>query len=155
MKKLLALPVSLALLIGVSACADDSPSTNNGPDNAAVEPSIPDLSGTWRQQNTASETDYMEATIAENTITVRWMFNEDDMTPLYWVGTFDVPADATSPVTIESVRDKEATDPALFAAMVDTKDFTYDDGEITFDVSIQDETATVQMTEVESAPAES
>lgn len=97
----------------------------------------------------------MEATIAENTITVRWMFNEDDMTPLYWVGTFDVPADATSPVTIESVRDKEATDPALFAAMVDTKDFTYDDGEITFDVSIQDETATVQMTEVESAPAES
>jgi hypothetical protein len=61
------------------------------------------------------------------------------------VGTFEAPADATGPFAWTSQRDAAATDTALMASTDDTKEFTYKEGLISFTVSIQDKSATVEL----------
>lgn len=57
----------------------------------------PDLTGTWKQNNSASDDSFQQATITADTISIEWVTQGGETTSLYWVGTFDAPSDTTQP----------------------------------------------------------
>lgn len=152
MKKIIA-PIVLIAALALSGCgatnaapASTSPSVADEGQPVEEAPTVPNLAGGWKQSNSQSETDFMTAAIADGVISIDWEMGSEDMTAVYWVGTFEAPEDATEPHSWISKRDAAATDTALMASTDDTKEFTYEDGTISFTVSIQGESATVEMT---------
>lgn len=155
MKRLIA-PVTLAAVLVLTGCsatntADASAGKTSSPTKAAASTPtpdpvvIPDLTGNWKQNNSASDDGWMTATISGSTITANFVTDNGDTTSLFWVGTFTPPTDDKSPYTWTSTRDTAATDSALLASTDPTKDFIYEDGEISFPVSIAGSSATVRL----------
>ena len=107
-------------------------------------PKAPDLTGEWKQSNSRSETDFMTAAITDGVLSVDWELGSEDITAVYWAGTFEAPDDGNEPYIWISERDRAATDTAIMASTDDTKEFTYEKGIISFTVSIQGESATVE-----------
>lgn len=137
MKKLLAPAIALLALTGCSG-AEESVQTNNETAAAPEEAEsaqAPDLAGAWVQSNPNSEDSFQQAEIADGRITVDWVSDGGDTTSIYWVGTFEAPTNAAGPYVWTSERDEEATENALLASTTDTKEFTYEDGEITYEVT--------------------
>lgn len=122
-----------------SSSAKQTPSPTPEP----VEPV--DLKGTWKQNNSSSADGWMTATVTADTITASFVTDGGDMTSLFWVGSFTPPSDDASSYVWTSTRDEAATESALLASTDATKDFAYDDDEISFPVSIAGSTATVRM----------
>ena len=73
---------------------------------------------------------------------------EDDTKALYWAGTFVAPETADEPYTWDSENDKEKTDMALLASGDDTKTFTYENGQLSYDASMMGVTQTVKLEKV-------
>lgn len=149
-------PVALAAVLVLTGCsatntADASAGETSGPTKTASSTPtpdpvvIPDLTGSWKQNNSASDDGWMTATISDNAITANFVTDNGDTTSLFWVGTFTPPTDDKSPYTWTSTRDTAATDSALLASTDPTKDFIYEKGEISFPVSIAGSTATVRL----------
>ncbi|MGC5224730.1 hypothetical protein ACPW96_19365 [Micromonospora sp. DT81.3] len=157
MKKLVVSLVVIAALALTGCGGTDAPSANTAttaprdtPSATAEsqpveEPPAPDLTGSWKQSNSQSETDFMTATIADAVISVEWELGSADITAVYWVGTFVAPGAATDPYIWTSQRDVAATDTAVMASSDATKDFTFSGGIISFTVTVQGESATVEM----------
>lgn len=153
------IPASVAVAAAVlvlSACSSPQQADGSASDaassarssTASSEPTptpAPDLTGEWKQNNTKSDDGWTSATITGSTITVEFVTDNGDTRSLFWVGTFTPPADSRQPYTWSSARDKAATENALLASTDDTKDFTFDDGELSFPVSIQGTSTTVRM----------
>jgi hypothetical protein len=144
----------VALLAGCStpATSDGTPeavrttptsSATPSPTPEAVEP--PDLAGEWKQNNSASADGWMTATITADAVTASFVTNGGDTTSLFWVGSFTPPSDDSSPYVWTSTRDAAATESALLASTDAMKDFSYEDDEISFPVTIAGSTATVRM----------
>ncbi|OII04035.1 hypothetical protein [Curtobacterium sp. MCBA15_008] len=155
MKRLIA-PIALAATLALTGCSATNPA--DAPARDAATPSktttstptpkavvIPDLAGDWKQNNSASDDGWMTAAISGNTITANFVTDNGDTTSLFWVGTFTPPTDDTTRYTWTSTRDTAATDTALLASTDATKDFTYENDEISFPVSIAGSTATVRL----------
>lgn len=121
--------------------ASDATSSEATPEAA----SVPDLAGSWKQTNSGSEDAYQEATITGDTISINWVSDGGDTESIYWVGTFTPPTDGTSPFVWTSTRDAAATDSALLASTDDTKEFTVDDGELSYKASLMGTTTTVRL----------
>lgn len=134
MKRLLA-PVVLAAALVLTGCSISSNSPS-GP---------PDLTGAWKQSNSASADAYQQATITTDTITVEWVADGGDTVSTYWVGTYDAPKDASAAYKWTSKRDVAATDSALLASQDDTKDFTYEGDTISYKVTALGTTTTVKL----------
>ena len=152
MKKLI-VPVVLAAVLALTGCgatgaapARTTPAAAEKVAPVEEAPSAPDLTGEWKQSNSKSQTDFMTATIADGAISIDWELASEDITAVYWVGTFEGPANATEPHTWTSLRDAAAMETAILSSGDDTKEFTYKDGVISFTVSIQGESATVDLT---------
>lgn len=154
-KRLIA-PVAMAALLVLAGCsATDTADASAGKTSSPTKPAastptpdpvvIPDLTGNWKQNNSASDDGWMTATIDGNTITANFVTDNGDTTSLFWVGTFTPPTDDKSPYTWTSTRDTAATDSALLASTDPSKDFIYEDGEISFPVSIAGSSATVRL----------
>lgn len=101
----------------------------------------PDLTGSWIATSGGSG-NKMSAEISATTIDVYW--SAEETRALYWSGTYDAPTKAGA-YTWTSINDHDKTRMALLASNDDTKDFTYDDGEITFDVTALGITKTVHL----------
>ena len=153
-------PLAAAALIAALAIAGCSSSNSSNSSTAdsntrsgsapTVEASpevtvVPDLAGTWKQTNSGSDDAYQAAVITGDTITVNWVSDGGDTESVYWVGTFTPPAGEASPYTWTSTRDKAATDSAMLASTDDTKDFTFEDGEISYKASAMGTTTTVRL----------
>ena len=95
------------------------------------------------QVNSSSEDSYQEATITEDTITINWI--SPDSKALYWAGTFEAPTTADEPYSWDSVNDTEQTATALLASGDETKTFTYEDGQISYDATALGVTTTVRL----------
>ncbi|WP_354498389.1 hypothetical protein [Mycetocola sp. 2940] len=152
MKKFIATFVLVAALALTGCGGTGAAPARTSPAAAADEakpveeaPKAPDLAGSWKQSNSQSETDFMTAAITDDVISVDWELGSEDITAVYWVGTFEAPADATEAHTWTSQRDAAATNTAVMASTDDTKDFTYKEGVISFTVSIQGKSATVEL----------
>lgn len=155
MKRLI-VPAVIAVVLSLSACStggsNEAAASRQGPPStqSASTPTpepveVPDLSGSWKQNNSKSDDGWVAATIADGVVTVDFVTDGGDTTSLFWVGTFTPPTDDASPYTWTSTRDEAATETALLASTDPTKEFTYDSGEISFPVSIAGSSATVRM----------
>lgn len=116
---------------------------NTTSETADAPATLPDLTGTWVQVNSSSEDSYQEATITEDTITINWV--SPGSKALYWAGTFEAPTTADEPYTWDSVNDTEQTATALLASGDETKTFTYQDGQISYDATALGVTTTVRL----------
>lgn len=156
-KKVLTILLAFAVISGVTACGGE----NNPPDQKGQEvkengesedkqeePAEPtDLTGKWRSEN--KDGTYQEAVITEDSISIDWIMEEDETTAVYWVGTYSAPTEEVTEYTWTSSRNVEETEYALLASTDDTKDFTYKDGVITYDVSAMGVTQKVSLEKVE------
>jgi len=122
-----------------TSTASPSPS----PSKAAEVPA--DLTGEWKQSNANSPDSYQAATIAADSIEVNWVTDNGNTTSLFWAGSYAAP---TSPgaFTWESQNDTSKTDGAMLASSDPTKTFSYDDGVVSYKVSLMGTTTTVELT---------
>jgi hypothetical protein len=147
----LALSLATALtLTGCSAGASSASSSSDSHSSSRTEPAsepaaAPDLTGTWKQINSASEDSYQEAEISNNAVTINWVTDNGDTKSIYWIGTFTAPADAKTPYKWTSTRDKAATEGALLASQDDTKEFTFQDDTISYSASALGTTTTIKL----------
>ncbi len=116
------------------------------PVSEIAEPAVVlDLSGGWKQTNFNSDTNYQIAMITENTIEVYWKSETDNLTALYWAGTYVPPTSETNEYSWESVNDRSRTDSALLASENDKKTFTHKDGVISYSVTAMGVAKTVEL----------
>lgn len=145
-KRALAMIFAAFMALSLTACGGGT-STQSASETDAQQaeeaPQPPDLTGEWVQVNSESEDSYQEATITEDTITVNWV--APDSTALYWAGTFEAPTTADEPYSWDSVNDTEQTSTAILASPDETKTFTYEDGQISYEVSMMGVTTTVRL----------
>lgn len=133
------LALLLAALFAVALCAcGGTPSDGEGGQADPATP--PDLTGEWAD---AGENPLQKATITSDTITIWW--STDDVDALYWQGTFTAPTTADEPYTFTSNNDKDATGMALLASGDDTKEFTYENGQLSYPVSFQGVDMTIHL----------
>lgn len=101
-----------------------------------------DLTGEWKQSN-GSEDSYQAATIKDGVIEVNWI--SPDTKSLYWSGTYVAPTNDEEPYTWDSENDTEKTSGSILASEDKTKTFTYENGEISYEVSAMGTTKTVRL----------
>lgn len=142
MKKLFTLALMIILCLSLTACGG-TPQTSGNEDASTQTP--PNLVGEWKQTNSNSEDSWQAATIEGNTITVYWVSDNGDTKSLYWAGTFDAPTTTEEPYTWSSINDTEQTASALLASGDETKSFTYEDGEVSYEASALGTTTTVRL----------
>lgn len=106
---------------------------------------IPDLTGEWKQVNSNSEDSWQSATIDESAITVYWVSDNGDTKSLYWAGTYTAPINEDEPYSWDSENDTEKTSTALLASGDNIKTFTYEDGQISYEISALGTTTTVKL----------
>ena len=154
MRKLLSslIVVSALTLTSCSDSSSDKPkedgSINSTSDAQADAKSV---NGTWKQEDSASEDGWMEASITDDVITIEWVMGNGENRMIYWIGTFDAQA-AASGETVTSNRDTVATASEWMAASSDKKDFSIDDDALTFKVAIEDKEFTTHMKKVKDDP---
>ena len=154
MRKLLSslILVSALTLTSCSDSGSDSSKTsdsNNSASDAQVD--AKSVIGTWKQEDSASEDGWMEASITDDVITIEWVMDNGENRMIYWIGTFDAQA-AASGETVTSNRDTVATASEWMAASSDKKDFSIDGDALTFKVAIEDKEFTTHMKKVKDDP---
>lgn len=144
--------IALLALIGFGTVACSAPaepadtkadSSSAAPEEVEEAPEPVDLAGEWKQTNPNDAENFQTATITADTIEVFW--NAPDTKSLYWSGTIEVPADGSTSFTWDSVNDKTKTDTALLASGDDTKTFTFENGELSYEVTALGTTMTVRL----------
>lgn len=149
-----AVVLSVFLLAGCSAPAEPAATDAQNAtqsENAAAElaqeeaPEPIDLTGEWIQKNSGDAQSYQAATIADGVISIDWFNDAEQSRAVYWVGTYEAPADAASSFSWDSVNDHSKTENALLASSDDTKTFTYVDGVLSYDVTAMGVTKTVEL----------
>lgn len=154
-KKFGATAALLALLgIGIVGCstpepADSPASTGNSAENERVDevedmPEPVSLEGEWKQTNSDDPERWQTASITGDAIEVYWVADAGDTTALYWAGSLEIPSDADT-FTFDSVNDTTKTANAILASGAETKTFSYENGELSYDVTVQNVTRTVRL----------
>jgi hypothetical protein len=144
--------VLIAILgLGLGGCATSSPETGATKPSSESQQAEPeqqeqpaDLVGEWVQSNSASADSYQSATIAADTIEINWISETDDTRALYWAGTYEAPTTA-GPFDWASQNDTSKTDSAMLASSDPTKNFSYNDGVISYEVTAMGVTKTVKL----------
>lgn len=126
-KKLVSLFVLFIALVSLPACS--SPSTPSAPFS---------WNGTW-----SSEPDSMSAEISNDTIQIDIV--TDDLSGLYWKGTWPSTTEAADGAVLTSEGDVDAMFGSLLGSQDTSKEFIYDNGEITFSFSMLGVTKTVRL----------
>ena len=154
MRKLLSSLVLVSALT-LTSCSDsgsDNPKASDSNNSASsAQADAKSAIGTWKQEDSASEEGWMEASITDDVITIEWVMDNGENRMIYWIGTFDAQA-AASGETVSSNRDTVATACEWMTASSDKKDFSIDDDSLTFKVAIEDKEFTTHMKKVKDDP---
>ena len=140
MKKILPYVLSIVMLFTLAACNGNKESSEKKKSQKPL-----DLTGEWVQINSSSEDAWQEATINEDVIEINWISNNGDTKSLYWAGTFIAPTEATESYSWTSKNDTSKTENALLASTAETKDFTYEDGILSYEASALGTTTVVKL----------
>ena len=117
----------------VAAESSTAQEENSSGEAESVEPL--DLTGLWIQKD-ADNDSFMAAEIREDgKIGVFFVLKENDTPQTYWVGTYDSPADSADEYSWTSENTFGGV--SLLASSADTKEFTYKDGKLTYEVTIK------------------
>lgn len=150
-KKILTAMIAAALLAMLTACggtastSTDNGSAQNTASQKAEEKQPADLTGDWKQVNSSSDDSYQQATISGDTIEIYWVSDNGDSKSLYWAGSFEAPTTGDEPYSWESKNDHDKTDSALMASSDDTKKFTYEKNQISYEASALGTTTTIRL----------
>lgn len=144
-KRILSMVLTLLLSINLFACDSDKPTSET-----PVPP--PDLSGQWKQVNSQSEDSYQGAIIDDDRIEIYWVSNNGDTRSLYWSGSFDEPDTADEPYSWKSKNNTGRTANAIMASQDETKEFTYENNQISYSSSILGTTTKVRLEKEKWAP---
>ena len=150
-KKILTAMIAAALLAMLTACggtastSTDNGSAQNTASQKAEEKQPADLTGDWKQVNSSSDDSYQQATISGDTIKIYWVSDNGDSKSLYWAGSFEASTTADEPYSWESKNDHDKTDSALMASSDDTKKFTYEKNQISYEASALGTTTTIRL----------
>ncbi|MBO4360618.1 MAG: hypothetical protein J5822_07050 [Eubacteriaceae bacterium] len=127
MKKTVIVLIAAVMLVAAASCG-----SGGGP---------LDLTGNW-EESPQNEL-YMSAHIEEGVIEVYWMFDGEKI--LYWAGTYDPPRDNPKEYSWVSKNDKVKTGNAMMGSTKDTKEFSYSNDTLTFEISQNGELSTVEL----------
>ena len=143
MKKLAAVACIVALTMALAGCG------GGGTAGQQQQEEPPNLEGAWHQVNSASDTAWMDAEITSDEISVDWVSDGGETISIYWIGSFDAPTEPGDSYSWTSEKDVEQVGNALLASSDETKDFFYENGELTFEVTALGTTTTVHMKQVD------
>lgn len=144
----IAVAAACAATLCVSGCggAQQAAEQPSGQEQAQEEqtPEPLDLTGSWKQVNADGDT-YMSATIKGKNITVYWVSDGGDTKSLYWKGSYKAPSDAADSYEWTSKGDTDEMARSLMASTDGTKDFSYANGQLTYEASALGTAKTVRM----------
>ncbi|WEV42503.1 hypothetical protein OZX57_03460 [Bifidobacterium sp. ESL0682] len=145
LKKMAVVVVSWVMLLGFAACGASSQSdASKGASSSQTRPATKpaNLIGTWKQTNSSSKDEMMEATVTVDSIEINWV--KPDQKSLYWKGTFTAPTKAGA-YSWTSQGDTETMKKSIMASQDATKKFTYDGKQLTYAQSALGTTSTIRM----------
>lgn len=111
-----------------------------------------DLTGGWQQINSTNSNNYQIAKITNNTIEIYWYDKTNNIASLYWAGSFTAPTNFQKSHSWISENDAIKTDAAFLASRDETKTFTYQDGQISYEVSALGMTQTFILEKTDQIP---
>ena len=112
------------------------------PSSATIARSQKIMDGTWVQQGAADLPNYMDAVIYDGIIEVTYHLNHEELATPFWVGTFEVkPGNFTHVSRVD--RAKLARAP--YASDKETKEFTVQDGVLSFPMTFEDATRIIHL----------
>ncbi|MBD5162376.1 MAG: hypothetical protein HDT14_10275 [Oscillibacter sp.] len=103
----------------------------------------PNLTGEWWAPDASNKDAYHGIYISGNHIEIYWISDGGATQTLYWEGTYDAPTDGKEPYTWESYSDPSHAS-GLLAAAGSTKEFTYENGVISYSASALGMTTTIE-----------
>lgn len=136
MKKLILCFLALASVFLLAACG-------GGSESKLKDPS--DILGQWKQTNSDSKDSFQGAIITEDAIEIYWVSDNGETTSLYWAGSYTPPDDLSTEYKWSSENDHDKTGLEWFASSDDTKEFTYNDGVISYKASAFGTTTTIKL----------
>ncbi|WP_193597701.1 hypothetical protein [Microbacterium sp. YJN-G] len=150
--------VALAVTGCSAAATPEASSSSAGESPAAAEPTPEqlDLTGEWSWHEAPDPEQTLTATITTDRIEIFWpsfevgeegdAFSGTMDSALYWAGSFTPPEPGEDTYTFISVGDTEAMQKSLLASSETEKEFSFANGGISFDLTIQGATKTLTLT---------
>lgn len=112
------------------------------PSSAAVARSQKIMDGTWVQQGAADLQNYMDAVIHDGIIEVTYHLNHEELATPFWVGTFEA---KTGNFTYVSRVDRAKLSRAPYASDKETKEFTMENGVLSFPMTYEGATRIIHL----------
>lgn len=98
--------------------------------------------GTWVQQGAADLQNYMDAVIHDGVIEVTYHLNHEELATPFWVGTFEA---KTGNFTYVSRVDRAKLARAPYASDKETKEFTMENGVLSFPMTYEGATRIIHL----------
>ena len=112
------------------------------PSSAAVARSQKIMDGTWVQQGAADLQNYMDAVIHDGIIEVTYHLNHEELATPFWAGTFEA---KTGNFSYISHVDRAKLSHAPYASDKETKEFTMENGVLSFPMTYEGATRIVHL----------
>lgn len=151
-RKIIVLLLASMLALSMGACTKSKEGTQDiNTESQKEEPTS--LIGIWKSE--VNNSSYQEAVISESSIEINWVSDNGKTKSLYWSGTYSEPTEKTDNYTWISENNKQQTDAALMASGDDTKEFTFKNNVISYEVSALGTTKTMELSQIsKSIPEE-
>lgn len=112
------------------------------PSSVLATRSMASADGTWVQQGAADLENYMDAVIHDGVIEVTYHLNHEELATPFWVGTFEAKA---GNFTYVSRVDRAKLARAPYASDKETKEFTMENGVLSFPMTYEGATRIIHM----------
>ena len=112
------------------------------PSSAAVARSQKIMDGTWVQQGAADLQNYMDAVIHDGIIEVTYHLNHEELATPFWAGTFEA---KTGNFSYVSHVDRAKLSRAPYASDKETKEFTMENGVLSFPMTFEGATRIIHL----------
>ena len=157
--RVFALAMATVLAVGLVGCgsgekegaADDKQPQQQEQQEPAPAPEPLDLRGSWVMRAKDGSANEFQALVEDDYITVQMSI--DGNTMIFWAGTYEAPKDAVEPYSWNSKNDKNVTGMSLIGSSDDTKEFRYEGGVLSCDITIQGEKAEIELEKVDGDKA--
>ena len=112
------------------------------PSSAAVARSQKIMDGTWVQQDSTNLENYMDAVIHDGIIEVTYHLNHEELATPFWAGTFEA---KTGNFSYVSHVDRAKLKHAPYASDKETKEFTMENGVLSFPMTYEGATRIIHL----------
>lgn len=119
-----------------------SPAVTAVPSSVLATRSVASTDGTWVQQGAADLENYMDAVIHDGVIEVTYHLNHEELATPFWVGTFEA---KNGNFTYVSRVDRAKLARAPYASDKETKEFTMENGVLSFPMTYEGATRIIHL----------